>query len=153
VSVACLRTTDAVEVTLGHPGGVIHTPATAPSAAKANARQVAGDHYQKMEIEPWDVVDTWPLEQRIGAYRHGELKYLMRMGSKDARLQEIRKGGHYNEKLAEVLAEAAEQQKVEEQQAHADRLVLLQRILDAYSPDDSIADYQDKIRGLLVPNG
>jgi len=78
----------------------------AVDAAKANARQVAGNHYKEMGVEPWDVVDTWPLEQRIGAYRHGALKYLMRMGSKDEQLQEIEKGIHYLEKLAEVLRTA-----------------------------------------------
>ena len=69
----------------------------------ANEKQVAGTHYKDMGVEPWDVVDTWPLEQRIGAYRHGALKYLMRMGSKDEQLQEIKKCGHYIEKLIEVL--------------------------------------------------
>ena len=73
---------------------------------KANDKQVAGTHYKDMGVEPWDVVDTWPLEQRIGAYRHGALKYLMRMGSKDERAQEIKKCGHYIEKLIEVLEEA-----------------------------------------------
>jgi len=70
---------------------------------KAGDKQVAGTHYKDMGVEPWDVVDTWPLEQRIGAYRHGALKYLMRMGSKDEQLQEIKKCGHYIEKLIEVL--------------------------------------------------
>lgn len=70
---------------------------------QASARQVAGTHYKAMGVEPWDVVDTWPLEQRIGAYRHGALKYLMRMGSKDESAQEIAKGIHYMEKLLEVL--------------------------------------------------
>lgn len=77
---------------------------------KANDTQVAGDHYKKMGVEPWDVVDTWPLEQRIGAYRHGALKYLMRMGSKDQNAQEIAKGKHYMEKLLEVLRESADEQ-------------------------------------------
>ncbi len=70
---------------------------------RAKDKQVGGDHYKDMGVEPWDVVDTWPLEQRIGAYRHGALKYLMRMGSKDEQLQEIKKCGHYIEKLIEVL--------------------------------------------------
>lgn len=73
---------------------------------KANDKQIAGTHYKDMGVEPWDVVDTWPLEQRIGAYRHGALKYLMRMGNKDEQLQEIKKCGHYIEKLIEVLEEA-----------------------------------------------
>jgi hypothetical protein len=58
-----------------------------------------------MGVEPWDVVDTWPVEQRIGAYRAGALKYIMRMGSKDQSEQEIGKGIHYLEKLLEVLKE------------------------------------------------
>lgn len=77
---------------------------------KAKDTQVAGDHYKKMGVEPWDVVDTWPIEQRIGAYRHGALKYLMRMGSKDQNAQEIAKGKHYMEKLLEVLREADDEQ-------------------------------------------
>lgn len=75
------------------------------SEAVANKRQEGGDHYKKMGVEPWDVVDTWPLEQRIGAYRSGALKYIMRMGSKDISLQEIQKGHHYIQKLLEVLGE------------------------------------------------
>lgn len=69
----------------------------------ANAKQVGGNHYKKMGVEPWDVIDTWPVEQRIGAYRAGALKYIMRMGSKDEEVQEIGKGIHYLEKLTEVL--------------------------------------------------
>lgn len=73
--------------------------------SKANAVQVAGTHYKDMAVEPWDVVDTWPFEQRIGAYRHGALKYLMRMGTKDENVQEIKKSIHYLQKLVEVLEE------------------------------------------------
>ena len=72
---------------------------------KARDLQFGGDHYKNMGIEPWDVVDTWPLEQRIGYYRGGALKYTMRMGTKDENLQEIKKGAHYMQKLIEVLEE------------------------------------------------
>jgi hypothetical protein len=71
----------------------------------ANDKQVGGIHYKAMGVEPWDVVDTWPLEQRIGYYRGNALKYIMRMGSKDQSNQEIEKGLHYLEKLIEVLKE------------------------------------------------
>ena len=67
--------------------------------------QIGGNHYKKMGIEPWDVVDTWPIEQRIGFYRGSALKYTMRMGTKDDDVQDIRKGAHYMQKLAEVLQE------------------------------------------------
>ena len=74
--------------------------------APANSTQVAGTHYKDMPIQPWEVVDTWPLEQRIGYYRGGALKYILRMGAKDERAQEIRKAEHYCEKLAETLENA-----------------------------------------------
>ena len=67
--------------------------------------QIGGDHYKNMGVEPWDVVDTWPIDQRIGAYRHGALKYVMRMGTKDANIKEIKKSIHYLQKLVEVLEE------------------------------------------------
>ena len=75
----------------------------------ANDIQEGGNHYKEMDIEPWDVIDTWPLEQRIGAYRAGVLKYTMRLGKKDDRGKEAKKARHYAEKLAEVLEEASEQ--------------------------------------------
>ena len=68
--------------------------------------QIGGSHYKDMGVQPWDVIDTWPVEQRIGAYRAGALKYLMRMGSKDESIQEIEKGIHYLQKLVEVLKDA-----------------------------------------------
>lgn len=71
--------------------------------AHANDKQVGGTHYKNMGVEPWDVIDTWPIEQQIGAYRAGALKYIMRMGSKDESEKEIGKGIHYLEKLLEVL--------------------------------------------------
>ena len=72
---------------------------------RANDRQVGGDHYKTMGVQPWNVVDTWPIEQRIGYYRGGALKYLMRMGSKDESPMEVAKGQHYIQKLLEVLNE------------------------------------------------
>lgn len=69
----------------------------------ASSRQVGGTHYKMMGVQTWDVVDTWPIEQQIGYYRGNALKYLMRMGTKDENVQEIKKGIHYLEKLVEVL--------------------------------------------------
>ncbi len=69
----------------------------------ANQTQVGDTHYKDMGVEPWDVIDSWPLEQRIGYYRGNALKYIMRMGSKDVSLQEVKKAQHYVDKLIEVL--------------------------------------------------
>jgi len=91
----------------------MRVPAKAPSRGShykervviktASDRQEGGAHYTDMGVQPWDVVDTWPVEQRIGYYRGGALKYLMRMGSKDESAKEIAKGQHYMEKLLEIL--------------------------------------------------
>jgi len=70
---------------------------------KANDIQEGGTHYKDMGVQPWDIVDTWPIEQQIGVYRHGVLKYVMRMGSKDEDVQELKKARHYISKLIEVL--------------------------------------------------
>jgi hypothetical protein len=72
----------------------------------AGKTQIGGTHYKDMEVQPWDVIDTWPKEQRIGYHRGNALKYIMRMGSKDEQLQEIRKAKHYIEKLIEELNDA-----------------------------------------------
>lgn len=72
---------------------------------KANETQEGGDHYKTMGVAPWDVIDTWPLEQRIGYYRGNALKYTMRLGAKDESLQEAKKAAHYLQKLIEVLTE------------------------------------------------
>lgn len=69
----------------------------------AKLLQVGGAHYLGMDVQPWDVIDTWPIEQQIGFHRGNALKYLMRLGSKDAGAQEARKAGHYCQKLGEVL--------------------------------------------------
>lgn len=60
----------------------------------ARDKQVAGAHYKEMG----GVVDTWSREQRIGAYRHGVLNWLMLGGSNE-------EGAQYMEKLLEVLRE------------------------------------------------
>ena len=69
----------------------------------ARDTQIGGDHYKKSTVQPWDVVDTWPIEQQIGFHRGNALKYVMRMGTKDENLREIRKAAHYLQKLVEVL--------------------------------------------------
>lgn len=64
--------------------------------------QVGGSHYTAMATQPWDVVDTWPLEQRVGLYRGNALKYLMRLHDKDSPDMNARKAEHYCAKLAET---------------------------------------------------
>lgn len=72
---------------------------------KASDKQQGGDHYKRMGVQPWDVINTWPLEQQIGAHRAAALGYIMRAGSKGPVLEEIQKAHHTLEKLIEVLGE------------------------------------------------
>lgn len=69
-----------------------------------SAREEGSTHYREMNVQPWDVIDTWPIEQQIGFYRGNLLKYTMRMGTKDVATQEIKKAEHYAKKLQEVLS-------------------------------------------------
>jgi len=71
----------------------------------ANDVQMGGDHYKRLGVEPWDVFDTWPIEQRIGAYRANCTKYVMRLDAKDTPLLNAQKLAHYAQKLVEVLEE------------------------------------------------
>lgn len=80
------------------PGEFIESP-------KANTIQEGGNHYKLMGVQPWDIYDTWPAEQRIGAYRANCVKYVMRLEDKDSRVLNARKLKHYAQKLVEVAEE------------------------------------------------
>lgn len=80
------------------PGEFIESP-------KANTIQEGGDHYKRMGVQPWDIYDTWPADQRVGAYRANCLKYVMRLEDKDSRVLNARKLKHYAQKLVEVAEE------------------------------------------------
>jgi hypothetical protein len=73
------------------------------ASTHARDRQEGGDHYKLMGVQPWDVVDNWPIGQQVGYYRGNALKYLMRNGAKDSAIVDLRKAQHYIEKLIEVL--------------------------------------------------
>lgn len=69
----------------------------------ASAEQAGGDHYKRMGVQPWDVVDTWPQAERVAYYRGNAVKYLMRLNDKDTPLTNAEKASHYCRKLIEVL--------------------------------------------------
>lgn len=73
---------------------------------KPDEYQIGGAHYQSMGVAPWAIIDTWPLEQRIGFYRGNALKYLLRAGSKGPAHEDYAKARHYLDKLTEVMSNA-----------------------------------------------
>ena len=76
---------------------------------RAHDVQMGGDHYKTKAVQPWDVYDTWPTQQRVGAYRANCVKYAMRMDDKDTPLLNAQKLMHYAQKLVEVLIEIDQQ--------------------------------------------
>jgi hypothetical protein len=78
---------------LGAPG----ITQTQPSPAKANDRQIGGDHYKRLKPEPWDVIQAWGM----GYFDGNALKYLTRYREKGG-LNDLYKAIHYIEKLIEI---------------------------------------------------
>ena len=77
------------------------------NTTSANNRQVGGDHYKKMKIQPWDLFGSiFNLDEQIGFYLGNVYKYLMRYDSKSG-TEDLKKAKHYLEKLIEVKRGAA----------------------------------------------
>jgi hypothetical protein len=67
----------------------------------ANTRQVGGDHYKKLGIEPWEVMEgLLTREEFIGFLKGSAIKYAMRQGLKGS--DDAEKARHYIQKLKEV---------------------------------------------------
>lgn len=64
---------------------------------KSLQRQEGGDHYRKMKIQPWEIIDS----HNLNFYEGNILKYLLR--KKDSRKDDLKKLIHYAEHLLELL--------------------------------------------------
>jgi len=80
------------------------SPSTAGLAALANAdaRQVSGNHYKTMPIQPWSVMESvLTKEEFIGFLKGNIIKYSMRAGRKEGS-DDAGKAQHYQQKLKEI---------------------------------------------------
>jgi len=69
---------------------------------EANKRQVGGDHYMNMGVQPWKAMESWMTdEQLIGFMMGNVIKYVARWQDKNG-IEDLRKASHYLEKLIEV---------------------------------------------------
>ena len=67
----------------------------------ADERQVGGNHYKDMQVQPWDVMEAvLTREEFIGFLKGNVIKYAMRQGRKDS--PDAEKADHYIQKLEEV---------------------------------------------------
>lgn len=64
----------------------------------ASVRQVGGDHYRTLKIQPWDIIEAFELDYFTG----NVVNYVLRAGSKGSRLEDLKKAEHYLAKVIEI---------------------------------------------------
>jgi hypothetical protein len=68
----------------------------------ANTQQVDGDHYKKMTIQPWTVMESvLTYEEFVGFLKGNIIKYSLRQGKKEGADHDGEKALHYLAKLNE----------------------------------------------------
>lgn len=61
--------------------------------------QIGGDHYQKMDIQPWRALESWQSPEKFEGFLQGSIiKYLARYPHK-GKIQDLYKARHVLEKL------------------------------------------------------
>jgi hypothetical protein len=65
--------------------------------ARADHKQVGGDHYKTKAIQPWEVIER----NGMGFFDGNAVKYLMRYKDKNG-VEDLKKAMHYIEKLIEL---------------------------------------------------
>lgn len=71
-------------------------------ALAADARQVSGNHYKDMPIQPWTLMEAVLTHEEFRGFLKGNIiKYSMRAGRKDGS-DDAGKAQHYMQKLKEV---------------------------------------------------
>ena len=66
----------------------------------AKDKQVGGDHYKRLAVEPWDAMKAWLSPEEFRGFLKGNvIKYLARTKGEN----DIQKAGHYMERLLEEM--------------------------------------------------
>ena len=69
----------------------------------ANDRQEGGDHYRKLDVQPWDALKAWLTPEEYRGYMKGTaIVYLARERAKGGDL-DVKKAQHYLDKLMETV--------------------------------------------------
>ena len=62
-----------------------------------NLKQVGGDHYRSLEIQPWDAMECWLTKEEFRGFLKGNvIKYMARHKNPE---YDLKKAQHYLEKL------------------------------------------------------
>lgn len=68
-----------------------------PTLPALDAFQIGGNHYTKLAIQPWEVIEN----NEMGFFDGNALKYIMRFRDKGG-VQDLEKARHYLDKLIEL---------------------------------------------------
>lgn len=72
---------------------------------EVSQKQIGGDHYTKMAVQPWDVMRAcFSPEEFAGFLKGNVVKYIMRSRSKGG-IEDLRKAQHYLEELVRLSEE------------------------------------------------
>lgn len=83
----------------------IVNPQITDAVTQANRKQVGGDHYMNMGVQPWKAMESWMTPEEFRGFLKGNaIKYLARSNTKGGAM-DVRKAGHYIEKLSEVMGD------------------------------------------------
>lgn len=65
------------------------------------SRQVGGDHYTRLDVQPWDAMEAWfPAESFCDYLLMNAIKYIVR--HKGSKQEDIEKAHHYLEKWLDI---------------------------------------------------
>ncbi len=91
-----------VRQTVKENNPIVPSSAGLAALANADARQVSGNHYKDMPIQPWSVMEAvLTKEEFIGFLKGNIIKYSMRAGRKEGS-DDAGKAQHYQQKLKEI---------------------------------------------------
>ena len=77
-------------------------PSKRKDIKSANSKQVSGNHYKEMDVQPWEVMESvLNYTEFVGFLKGNIIKYTMRAGKKE-NSDDMGKARHYIEKLKEV---------------------------------------------------
>ena len=69
--------------------------------SSSHKRQVGGDHYMNMGLQPWKAMKAWMSEEEFKGFLRGNIiKYVARCWDKNG-VEDLNKAMHYLEKLIE----------------------------------------------------
>lgn len=73
----------------------------ARSLIASDSRQIGGEHYKKLAVQPWVAMESWLTAEEFKGFLKGNaIKYLARTKSPD----DIAKAHHYLEKLMQLTS-------------------------------------------------